>query len=121
MKTATYPEIGVRFNFVRQGVGSGMVEGSGIVQGIILDPSKRLMVHLETDEVNEQGQKIRRNVHVTCLDPSDDFKAKFKAALEAVEAIGEEGNGKVKEIVAEYNQRVDEANAPVLGDPVVFE
>lgn len=121
MKTATYPQLGTRVNFVRQGVGDGMVEGSGIIHAIVLDPNKRLMVQMETDEVNEQGQKVRRNVHVTCLNPSDDFKAAFKSSLETVEALGNEGNGKVKETVAEYNKLVETAQEPVLGAVVSFE
>lgn len=121
MKTATYPQLGSRVNFVRQGIGSEVIEGSGIIHGVVLDPSKRLMVHLETDEVNEQGQKVRRNVHVTCLEPSEDFKAAFKASLETVEALGNEGNGKVKETVAEYNKLVDEAQEAVLGGVLVFD
>lgn len=121
MKTASYPAIGQRVTFVRQGQNGEVVEGSGLIEGIILDPSKRLMVHLETTEKNGDGASIRRNVHVTCLNPSDDFKAQFKAAQELVQSLGDEGNGKVKEIVAGYNQRVDEAQEPVLGGVVLFD
>lgn len=122
MKTASYPRIGSVVSYIRQGSNGQPVEGSGVVQGIILDPNKRLMVHLGTDETDpETGNKLRQNVHVSCLFPSDDFKASFKATLEAAQKLGEEGNGEVKKVVAEYNQRVSEAQAPVLGDAVVFD
>lgn len=121
MKTDTYPALGSRVSFVRQGVGTGIIEGEGIVMGIVLDISKRVMVSVETDEVHESGQKTRRNVHVSSLFPSDEYKAAFKASLDAVEALSQEGNGKAGEIVAEYNRRVDEAQQPVLGVPVEFD
>lgn len=120
MKTATYPALGSRVSFVCQGTNNELIEGSGRVLGIVLDPHKRPMVALETDEVVE-GTKVRRNVHVTNLDPSDETKATFKATLEAVAALGSEGNGKAAQIVAEYNQRIDELHAPVLGTPVEFD
>lgn len=121
MRTNTYPSLGQRVNFIRQGVGTEAVEGSGIIQGIFLDPSRRVMVNLETDEVNEVGKKVRRSVHVTCLSSSEEFKAAFKASLETVEKLAEEGNSKSREIVAEYNQRVDEAQRGILGAEVVFD
>lgn len=122
MDTASYPRIGSKVSYVRQNERSQMVEGTGIVQAIVLDPSKRLMVHLETDELDpETQQKTRKNVHVACLFPSDEFKAQFKATTEAVIALGDEGNTKSRDIVAEYNQRVDAAFSLVLGEAVAFD
>lgn len=121
MKTASYPQIGSKVSFVRQGADGQPVEGTGLIIAVVLDPAKRLMVHLETEELNEHGGKVRHNVHLNCLEPSDEFKASFKASLDAIAAIGEEGNGKSREIVAEYNQRVDAAYSEVLGAAVVFD
>lgn len=121
MKTTLYPTIGQRVTFVRQGTNGDVVTGSGLIEGIILDPAKRLMVHLETNEKNEEGASIRRNVHVTCLNPSDDFVKAFAEAQKHVQSLGDEGNGKVKEIVASYNSLVDEAQKQVLGAVVEFE
>lgn len=121
MQTASYPKIGSKVSFIRQGENGQAVEGTGTIQAVVLDPSKRLMVHLESDAVGAEGQKLRHNVHVNCLEPSDDFKAEFESSLKAIAAIGEEGNGKAKEIVAEYNQRVDAAYNAVLGEAVLFD
>lgn len=120
MLTASYPRIGSKVNYVRQGENGQMVEGNGTVLAVVLDPAKRLMVHLETDELVD-GQKSRRNVHANCLFPSDDFKASFKGSLDAIRSMGDEGNGKAQEIVTEYNKRVDAAYDVILGVAVKFD
>lgn len=123
MLTTSYPSIGQKVSYVRQGADGQPVDGQGHIHSIVLDPMKRLMAHVEseTETDAQSGQKLKMNIHLPCLNPSDEFKAAFKAMLEGVKATGDEGNGKVVEIVAEYNQRVDGLQKAVLGDFVIFE
>ncbi len=120
MDTAQYPRIGSKVSFIRQ-TNTGVEEGEGAIYAIVLDPVKRLMAHIETNQTHaENGKPVRHNVHLSCLNPTEEFKAQFKAMLDAVKSIGEEGNAKAGEIIAEYNKRVDTAQV-ALGDVVLFD
>lgn len=116
MKTATYPEIGQSVTYVRQNLDRGaenqMLEGEGVVKAIHLDAAKRLCAHVQAE--GQPGV----NVDIRLLNPSDEVKAKFLTVVNKVRDLENEGNGKVQEIVAEYNAKVDAEFNSVLGEPV---
>lgn len=118
MKTETYPKIGQRVDYVRQTSDGGVQTGTARILALTIDPNKRLMAHLDTEKA-EGSEKF--NVHVTCLNPSAEFIDQFTKVMNDVTALSTEGNGKVSEVVAEYNQRVDVLQAEVLGEAISFE
>lgn len=120
MKTAEYPQIGQVLPFIRHLNGVNQ-KGTGIILAIALDPNKRPIVHMEVNAEGDGlklGEKI--NVDLKALEPTPEYEAAFIAAHKAIADIAEEGNGKVRELVTGYNQRVEEALSGVLGDPITF-
>lgn len=118
MKTATYPAIGQKVEYVRQGADGEIETGKARILALTLDPDKRLVAHLDK-EAMEGSEKF--NVDVGCLNPSNGFIERFTAATKMVLELSGEGNGKVQEIVAEYNEKVNQAYTGVLGKPLIFE
>lgn len=121
MQLASYPKIGTRAKYIRVNPQTKeFEEGSSLILAICLDPQKRIMAHMQGIPLPD-GNTGNFNVDLNCLEPSDDFKAKFKAVKDRVEATSQEGNGKIAALVAEYNQAVENAYTSVLGEPVEFD
>ena len=120
MILAEYPKIGSTVNFVCHGEDDEPVLGSGIVLAIVLDPSKRIMATLETDEDVEHSRKRRRNVYLSCLEPTESFIRDFKQVAQSVRELSDNGNKQSAEIVERFNKMIDEAQSVVLGASVVF-
>jgi tripartite-type tricarboxylate transporter receptor subunit TctC len=128
MKMSSYPTIGQKVRYVRQDPTTGKsVTGEGQIRSIAVDPDKKLVAFLEGDveRPNEKGELVTTKekflVYVSCLNPSEEFIDKFTAGMNKVLEIAQEGNGKSQEIVAEYNQKVDQVKNEFLGQSVVFE
>ncbi len=119
MKTTSYPALGQSVSFIRQNLNdkeNPISQGVGTIVALSLDVHKRQVVTILTTKATGEPDKV--NVDINALNPSEEFVAKFKSTLEAVAAFQSEGNGKAQEIVAEYNQRIQEAYSAVLGAPI---
>ncbi len=121
MLQSLYPSIGSTVKYVRQNQLGAAETGSGIVLGITLDANNRPMAHIEIPIKLPTGQNEKINVDIACLNPMDGFVEQFAVAMKEIQKLSEEGNGKVQEIVSEYNKRVEDLFTIVLGVPVVLD
>lgn len=128
MKTATYPQIGTRAKFVRLNPTTMLPErGEGLIVGFGLNEKQQVMTFIVASlaspdpAMNGAIVEQRVNIDLACLDPSDEYVAKFGEITAQIKATGDEGNGKVTNIVQEYNQRVDALYQSILGAPIEFE
>lgn len=119
MKTATYPALGSKVSYVRYNEKQELDQGEAFVIAISLNHDKRIMTLLTKEPGNHQAPKF--NVDINLLNPSAEAVEKFVTNTNTIKALSEEGNGKVKELVAEYNQKVDAQYAEILSVPVSFE
>lgn len=123
MKTATYPQIGAQVQYVRQNAAGETVRGTAMVLAVCLDHGRRLMAHVVGDVVQPDGSVAEQkfNVDISCLNPSDDFVKRFSETTMAVRELSAEGNRLAQEIVAQYNEKVEELYSGLLGVPVEIE
>ena len=120
MQLESYPKIGTKVKYIQHvGKTGEFIHSEGIIHAITMDPSMRLMAHL--DIVNKEGQSVKTNVDLRCLNPSDEFIEDFKKLTADILKISKEGNDIVKKTVELYNTRVAKAHDGILGKPVVFE
>ncbi len=115
-----YPAIGTTVKYVRQNASGSAETGSGVILGMALDVNRRLTVHIELPLVREDGSKERVNIDRLGLNPSLEFVSLYAATIKEIKAVSDEGNGKAKEVVADYNKRVDDLYAKILGEPIVI-
>lgn len=94
--------------------GREMQEGDAIVLAICLDSDRRKIVQLR----HADNEKDIFNVDYLSINPTDEFKEKYKLMCEAVKELSIAGNEKSKAIVAEHNKQIDEISNEVLGAPI---
>lgn len=122
MKTATYPELGSKVRYCRQNLADKSVEvGSGRVLGLGMDINKRLNAFIEPEYPEGTDKPSKFNVPLASLEPSDEYIERFKKAVEEIDALAVEGNGKAQAIVSEWNDKVSAVYETILGAPVEFE
>lgn len=123
LRTTAYPEIGQSVTFLKENINERAVEeGSGVILSICLDANKRLMAHVLVDNTEKpDGNSEKINVDVQLLNPTPEKKQAFQSAVEDVKSIVDEGNGKIQELVEEYNRRTQERYDEVLGRAVKIE
>ena len=124
MRKQEYPAIGSKVSFIRQDHNLNVVAGTGMILAICMDAEKRLCAHIQPDNMipdadAERPAKI--NVDLACLNPSPEFVELFNKRSEEVKALTAEGNGKARDIVAEYNQRIDAIKNDLLGSAIELE
>ena len=109
----TYPKINQLVSFVRADEKAEIHTGTGKVQAIFAHaPDRRLMVQVKTDDGSAY------NIDLEMINASDDEVAAYTAAVAEVQSLTDEGNARVKDIVAEYNGRVQAVYTRVLGEPL---
>ena len=108
-----YPELGETINFIRTDVEKQKaVEGSGMVQAILLDPSNRRMVQVKCDD-----GKVW-NIDLFAVNPSATKIRIYKKMVDDINTITKEGNEAVQRAVTEYTKKVDDIYNAVLGEAV---
>lgn len=116
-----YPVIGTKVKFCRQNVQTHEVEtGSGTVLAICMDQNKRLVAHIQPDFPEGTEQPSKFNVDLNCLNPTDEFIQKFTDVTAEIKRLTDEGNEKVKQIVADYEGIISGKYTEILGSPVEF-
>ena len=98
----TYPQLGETVKYIRQDhEAKKLASGEGIVRAIFLDPRQRPVVNVKDGENTY-------SIDLAAVNPVDGFEDLYKAKLEEINQVSDEGNAKAKAIVDEYNKRVDE-------------
>lgn len=109
----SYPIINESVSFARADETGETHTGTGKVQAIFVGmPDRRLMVQVK----EETGAAW--NVDLAMINPSEEELETYRSAVKEVQAITEEGNGKVKALVEEYNEKVQAVYVRVLGELV---
>lgn len=103
-------QIGDKVTYIRHSK-DGISEGEAKIKGIGLDGESRAIVLLVEGENSF-------NTYVSCVNPSDEFKAQFIAMVSELEELSKEGNDKAKAIVEEYNQKISVKRDALIGSPV---
>lgn len=104
--------LGEKVTYIRHS-NEGVSEGSGVCKGIGLDPDKRVIV-LITD-----GDKSF-NTYISCVNPDDAFRKRYKKHCAEIEALSKTGNTQAKEVVERFNTMIEHNRTDVLGPPLVF-
>lgn len=86
--------------------------GSGIVKAIFLDSDSRVVVQVK------DGDNVY-NIHLACLNASDEFRAQYEALEVQVKALSEAGNAEVRATVAKFNADIESLKTALLGSPAV--
>jgi len=108
-----YPALNESVSYARADEKGVTHTGTGKVQAIFIgSPDRRLMVQVK-DETEAAW-----NVDLAMINPTEEELAAYRDAVKEVQAITEEGNGKVKAIVDEYNDKVQGIYVSVLGNAV---
>ena len=104
-----YPTIGQLVTYARADEKGEVHTGSGKVQAIFVGmPDRRLMVQVKEGDA-------AWNVDFAMIDHTPEELESYRAAVSQVQAITEEGNEKVRAIVAEYNAKVQDVYTETLG------
>ena len=105
-----YPKLGEAVTFARATEKGEVFTGSGTVQAIFIgNPDRRAMV-----QVKEGGNAW--NVDAAMINYTPEKLEEYRAAVAEVQSLTDEGNGKVREIIEDYNQRVAAVYVRVLGE-----
>lgn len=108
-------ELGSSVNYIRNKSGTA-VEGCGIVRALVIDHTGRRVVAIHDAGQPKGGECF--NVDVLAVNPSEDFKGKFRAMVENVQALSAEGNKAAAAAVEKYNALIDKAYNELLGEPL---
>jgi len=99
--------LGDKVSFIRADEKGNIIEGCGVVVARYMRDGREL--------VQVKGVESSHNVFLACVNPSDEFKAAFTAGMIQVQQLTDEGNAKVRELVADYNERVEVVYDGLLG------
>jgi len=114
METQKYPQIGKLVTYLRADEEGNIIEGSGSVEAILLDPRGRLMVRVKD---GEDGF----NIDIIAINYDKSSKDTYKELINGVVEITKEGNELVKKTVESYNAKVEDFYSRILGDVIVSE
>lgn len=107
--------LGDSVNYIRQR-GGAVLEGQGVVRGLVLDHTGRRVAAIH-DSSQPRGHEVF-NVDVLAVNPSPEFKAKFRELVAKIMALSEEGNKAAAAAVEKYNAQIDAAYNALLGEPL---
>lgn len=119
-----YPKIGETIKFVRHDVERDeIVQGEGVVQAIVLDPDKRVVVHVRAEQGEVDGDEAQTldgfvyyTIEFACINPNEKMVEAFTKMVRDVKLMSEQANEKIQAIVEEDNAKIDAIRSKVLGD-----
>lgn len=109
-----YPEIGARVGYVRSDSNGVVQTGTGEVRAIFVNEDKRVYVQVA------DGANVW-NVSLAVLNPSPETIDLFTKIDAETKALTIEGNEAVRNIVAEYNAKIETLKSVVLGEVIEIE
>ena len=112
-------DLGKKVNFIRQKPNGEFHEGEGILVAYAVDPRRRLTGHIQILDADGKPEGI--NVEMAAINPSDEFKVKFREAMGRVQKLEATAKKKNLEIVAKYNPMIDRVYNEAFGPQVVMD
>lgn len=104
--------LGNKAKYIRQLNDGTFEEGEGIVLAHSISPKGHAIALIDAGG----GRKF--NVGLACLNPSDDLKAQYKDAMARIKALEDDAQERNRQMVTEYNERIDNIYTEILGQPV---
>lgn len=101
--------LGKTVNFVRQNKEGEIVTGSGTVRAVSLNIDNELQYLVQTE--TDGGF----NIFPACINPSEEFIAKFRELQIESDRLTKEGNAKITHIRNHYELRLRETRQALLG------
>lgn len=104
-----YPKLGTEVKYLRQDLEKQeLVSGSGIAEGVFIDPKGKTMVFVRDGDNKYQ-------IDLVAVNPDEGFEAKYSHQLRLIKEVTKEGNDRVKKVADRYNQKVDAMYKELLG------
>lgn len=114
------PVLGEEVAYIRYNLATkAFEEGRGIIKGIGFGPDKRQIVLLRDLELREPqtGKFATFNTPLACVNPTDDFKERYKQLMADVTQAEDEANATLLAITQKANADIAALNDAVLGEP----
>lgn len=105
-------DINQEVTYIRSDNDYAIQSGSGIVKAVFLDSDSRVVVQVK------DGDNVY-NIHLACINASDEFRSKYEAMEAQVKALSEAGNAEVRATVAKFNADIEALKTALLGSPAV--
>ena len=121
MNTAEYPALGAKVKYIRTTDEGKILDGVGHVQAIFLDPNKRIMAQVKDIPIAKDVERQVYNIDFYGINPNDQVKKEYGKLIKDIQATTLEGNKLAKEVVDQYNEKVEQQYSSLLGAPVEFE
>lgn len=94
-------------------------EGEGTVRAYGLDHEQRIVVLIaDKERLGEDGNPKVFNTFERCVNPTNDFKAKFRKLVSDVDNTTTTANAEIKKITDEANNLIGKLHDDILGKPV---
>ena len=111
--------VGKQIAYIREIQGKEQTkEGGGRVKSLHLNADGRFMCHIQDDELDKEGKIQIFTIAVGCVDPSEEFKDKFRALVDEIDVLAAEATAKNQELMDDYNGRINKLKDELLGKPL---
>lgn len=108
-----YPALGAIVSYIRFDKDGKIERGHGVMRGYGLDHGNRPVAIIGMDDAKQIS------VYSQCVDPDDDFCAKFSETFERVEQIAATAKDAQQKIVSDANSAIDREWDAILGAAIV--